>query len=1503
MAPASQSKSAAAAAAPKDEDDNTNPASTTAASASSALPVPPLAPPPRPTPKTLLPGFELTRPTLLLAVTDLLVYASGFALWTAAPVRRALGPLAFLLPLTAAGSLFAPGFDAYSPALAAALAVTTLCSACVASAVGLLGMYLTQQSPPAAAAVVLAMGAAAAFGGNFVPVLWASVFTMAFVWSTLLTCAGFALAPLPTATLPAFPASLLKSLALAQGLALFWRVIVGPLVLGTPSHAHRYALELDDATAALERALALCASMVERWAAAAGAGGKEDKVEGGGGGGGEGGDETPTTTTNNNNTALALDASELQQAFAAAAAKVEALARRTPLLVIDRALLLRGKQGQRAVRLSRAAGGLLQATQFLGLMLAQLGRAEGRVRDVSFDDEEEEEDGDRNGGKDDEEAASLLSPAPPPPAGERANAAARAVRALAPQLQRVIADARLNLRAGRERALGAADAASSAAPWYRTRQRRQQQQQKLKQQQQQAAADLEAGGGDAAASAAAAAAAHQSSSVPADRVVEGVDELEGAVLAALRSEGLGTTSQPSDVLVTSLLLSANSAASFLASAALAFAWRGEEAAAEVLAPSGRRRSGNNLRVLVLGAWNALVAGGGGGVFAPNSANMSTRPRRSAAVAAEAKVRAQERPQRKQQLQQQQQQQQASAAAPIPPSRRPARTGGAASIEVLDRVRGSGGGAQAEAEAELQREEEEARRRAEEEADASAAEAGNGASDTDDSGDSNELSSDDGEPDPFAAATTGHRSGFSVISWRRRARSRSPSPRSPSPSGRRRAALAALAAASKQQLPPPLPSSTSAAERRQLASDRAAAAARARARRRQAAHAAAASGRMGRYVVGGPDRGRGLARAAALTAHESTKAVLRAVVAFVVVALICNTLRLPQLTFVNAFLGASFVFSGAYLGKATFVFWMRVTMIVPGILLAWATYSATGGDLGNRWACWAMAVGLASPLVMLARVPLLGAAFGFASLFVLMPIMLYQLTAAGAVQAALRKNPALSAEVARALPGLVPTFFQFGARTFAMTAIGALIGLMASYCVSPVLAADKARDAVSAAGYRLAFALLRLRVVATAGVARRLRALRREEEERGKGGAADGGGDGNNDTNIVGSSSSSSSSNKGPAATAATTTATTTDDNAENDDWASHPLGSPEEVAALDAAARGVQALCESVHGALAPMPALSFFASLEPGFRGPWRPDLYARVQASLRACATLTAAWVHCSAVENRRRWSRAELLAAAAVNEQGSGVGGLGVGVGGGGGGGGGGGAGAGASSASASQAHGASPFSAAVLRLTAGLAALESGRPLTLYGVPPAAAPPAGVVVAGEKKPKAAAKKNKPLKPPAVAMRAQARTQAALISPLGADVLAGIVRLNDDALADVVAGCRPSAVAGGRGRGAANSNAAPPHAPPPLALRHDWLATSHGRHAMAAAALQLHLRAFVDEALRAVQDLLGAADGRLLLGAEALAGLAVPGGGGHEEHGFWGSSLSVSAVGEERRRAKRA
>ena len=69
--------------------------------------------------------------------------------------------------------------------------------------------------------------------------------------------------------------------------------------------------------------------------------------------------------------------------------------------------------------------------------------------------------------------------------------------------------------------------------------------------------------------------------------------------------------------------------------------------------------------------------------------------------------------------------------------------------------------------------------------------------------------------------------------------------------------------------------------------------------------------------------------------------------------------------------------------------------------------------------------------------------------------------------------------------------------------------------------------------------------------------------------------------------------------------------------------------------------------ALAPMAALSFFASLEPGFRSPWRPDLYARMQASFRACATLTTAWVHASAVENRRRWSRAELLAAMAVNE----------------------------------------------------------------------------------------------------------------------------------------------------------------------------------------------------------------------------------------------------------------
>ncbi|WP_371068087.1 hypothetical protein, partial [Salmonella enterica] len=112
---------------------------------------------------------------------------------------------------------FAPALDAYSPAIAFIMACTNLAAACVASAVGLLGIYLSQISPPAAAAVVLAMGALAAFGSNFVPAMWASVFTMAFAWATLLTCAGFALGPLPVAALPAFPRSLLKTLALAQG--------------------------------------------------------------------------------------------------------------------------------------------------------------------------------------------------------------------------------------------------------------------------------------------------------------------------------------------------------------------------------------------------------------------------------------------------------------------------------------------------------------------------------------------------------------------------------------------------------------------------------------------------------------------------------------------------------------------------------------------------------------------------------------------------------------------------------------------------------------------------------------------------------------------------------------------------------------------------------------------------------------------------------------------------------------------------------------------------------------------------------------------------------------------------------------------------------------------------------------------------------------------------------------------------------------------------------------
>jgi hypothetical protein len=1358
--------------------------------------------------------------------------------------------------------MFAPGFDAYSPGVAFALALTSLASACVASAIGLLGIYLTQASPPAAAAVVLAMGAAAAFGGNFVPVMWASVFTMAFVWSTLLTCAGFALSPLPMAALPAFPASLLKTLAMAQGLAVFWRVIVGPLVLGTPSHAHRYALELDDATAALERALALCASMVERWAA----GGVEE--------GGGGADNATTPSTHR------LDASELQQAFSAAALKADALARRTPLLAVDRALLLKGREGQRAARLTRAVGGLLQATQFLGLMLAQLGRAEGRVRDEIL------------GGVVVGEGGADPS-APPPPAGERAEAAARAVRAAAPRLQRVIADARLNLRAGREGALGAADAASSVAPWFRTRAAAFAASRKQRQQQQQAAvADLEAGGAAAAADTAASTTL-AAVGVPAEQVVAGVDELEGAIVEALRAEGFGRTGEPSDVLVTSLLLSANSAASFLGSAALAFARRGEDAAEAATGGGGQRRRRSNILAALRHAWVALVAGGGGGVFSPTSADMSLRPRRSAAAVAEAKARAEER--RRQRRRQSadggggdKASAAAAAATPTPPTAptRPVRSGGAASLEVLDRVRGSGGGAAAEAEARLLLEEQEARRRAEAEADAEAAAGGdnNSASYDDDDADdsSSSLSSDDGEPDPFAAATTDRRSGFSIIARRRGLglrggiNSSSPSSRSPSPSSSRK---------------PSLQTPQQRAAARQAASDRAASAARARARGRQAALAAAASGRMGRYVLGGPDRRRAWAKAAALTAHESTKAVLRAVVAFVVVALICNTLKLPQLTFVNAFLGASFVFSGAYLGKATFVFWMRVTMIVPGILLAWATYSATGGDYGNRWACWAMAVALASPLVMLARVPLIGAAFGFASIFVLMPIMLYQLTAAGAVQSYLKKNPAVSAEVARAMPGLVPSFIRFGGRTFAMTAVGALIGLMASYTVSPVLAADKARDAVAAAGYRLAFALLRLRVVATSGVARRLAALRREDEEEAEKGQGGGGG---KEAAAAGKADGGGGNS--------TTTTTTPPPLLKPADWASHALGSPDEIAALDAAARGVQALCEGVHAALAPMPALSFFASLEPGFRGPWRPDLYARVQASLRACATLTAAWTHGVAVENRRRWSRAELLAAAAVNDQG--VAGAGIG-------GGDRGAGAPTSVASAVQAHGASPFSAAVLRLSAALAGLESGRPLTLFGLPPAVVPVAeeedeAPVVAAEeeedesdtkkKKKKPKNSKTKPLKPPAVAMRAQARTQAALIGAHGADALAGIVRLNDDVLADVAArfrqqrgGQQPlAAVPAGPGAAAAAASSGSSS----TLLRHDWLATSHGRHALACAALQLHLRGFIDEALRAAQELLGACDGRLLLGAEALAGLADSCGG---DGGFLGSS-SLAVHGPE-------
>jgi hypothetical protein len=1336
------------------------------------------------------------------------------------------------------------------------MACTNLVSACLASAVGLLGLYLTQASPPAAGAIVLAMGAVAALGGNLVPPMWASVFTMAFVWSTLLTCAGFALGPLPASALPAFPRSLLKTLALAQGVVLLWRCFIGPWLLGTPSHAQRWSLELDDATAALERALEACAGMVERWAVDEEAG-KE----------------------------AAVDAATLQQTFAAAAAKVEALARRAPMLVVDRALVLRGREGHRASRLARAAGGLLQATQFLGLVLAQLGRAEGRVQEAEDNDVGGGGAGVAGGGAVD---LSTSSPPSPPAAGARAAAAARAVRASAPQLQRVIADARLNLRAARASALGRADAASSAAPWYRTRGGRQEAANNAAPPPQ--PADVESGLGGAAITTPVSPIPEEAASnsngatrtkrppsattltvfspVPAPAVVESVDDLEAGVIAALRAEGFGRTSDPPDVLITSLLLAANSAASFLASAALAFAQRGcddgsgsGDASAHHSHRKHNRGWRHNARLALRSAWLALVRGGGGGVFSPTSAAMSLRPRRSAAAsAARAGRRASSRAAAGKGAAGRQQHSVAAAAATrttttTTTAPRPARTGGSASLAALDQLRGSGGGGAAAAEHLTRLEEEEARRRA-----AAAAAEGQATDDafsSSDDGDDDSNDSDDGEPDPFAAATTGHRSGLSMRSRRfpslglHQPTSRS---RSPSPTGGKQQRAASSTAA------PDDPSASAAAER-------AAAAARLRGHRRQAALAAAASGRMGHYVVGGPDRRRGLARAAAMVGHESTKAVLRAVVAFVVVALITNTLQLPQLTFVNAFLGASFVFSGAYLGKATFVFWLRVTMIVPGILLAWATFAATGGD-ANRWLCWLMAVALAFPFVSLARVPLLGAAFGFASIFVLMPLMLYQLTAAGQI-AALVKKKGLAMEDARKL---IPSFIRFGAKTFAMTAIGALIGLLASYTVSPVLAADKARDAVSAAGYRLAFALLRLRVVATSGVSRRLARLAREQEEGEE--------DEKRDT----------SSKQGAEAI-------------KKDDsglWSSHPLGPPEDIAALDAAARGVQALCEGVHVALAPMPLLSFFAALEPGFRGPWRPDLYARVGASLRSCATLTAAWVHGAAVENRRRWSRAELLASVAVNERGGQI--VGAPLGGGGGA-------AGASSSSSSGAasaalHGASPYSAAVLRLSAALAALESGRPLTLFGLPPPLLTPeegdqgaAAAAATTATTAKGAPKTPKP-KPAALAMRAQARAQRSLMSERGARALSAIVRLNDDLLADVVAASATGAAVGaGAGAAGAPSSRRQQQAPPPSStddqpqlLRHDWLATSHGRHALVSAVLQLHLRALVDEALSATEELLGAADARLLLGAEALAGLAPLEGGGGDGSGFAGSSLAV-------------
>ncbi|KAI9012276.1 hypothetical protein DFJ74DRAFT_710272 [Hyaloraphidium curvatum] len=210
-----------------------------------------------------------------------------------------------------------------------------------------------------------------------------------------------------------------------------------------------------------------------------------------------------------------------------------------------------------------------------------------------------------------------------------------------------------------------------------------------------------------------------------------------------------------------------------------------------------------------------------------------------------------------------------------------------------------------------------------------------------------------------------------------------------------------------------------------------------------------------FTLPGPDPRSPLVIAGRALSHESARTAARAVLSFTFVLVLAQTFSLPSLSFINAFIGASFVFSSVWLGKANATFLIRVAAVLPGLLISWAGFAASGGYRA-AWTSFGVVAALAAPFAALARLPGAGAGAGIVAVFAVSSYVLY--------------------------PPNSPPYATYIGSTFAQTALGALVGLLSCHLVGPKLAADAAGQALAAAGHALAFAVLRMRVV-RAGVER------------------------------------------------------------------------------------------------------------------------------------------------------------------------------------------------------------------------------------------------------------------------------------------------------------------------------------------------------------------------------------------------------------------------------------